>query len=498
MSTARAFPVAICLAIAALLTAARCAGASNDAGHNHRLVVLADMGNEPDEEQQMVHLLMYANEIDIEGLIAVTGKYLRNEPRPDLFHRLIDGYQEVEENLRRNADGWPAAEELRRVVAAGQQHYGIDDTGDGKSSPGSRLILKAATNDDPRSLHIVVNAGANTLAQALVDYRSSHSAEETDALIAKLRVFENGSQDNAGAWIAHEFPKLHWIRSNYQTYCYGGPGFDGNPKNNNVLGPYTWEPYDYSPLGQHHWALEHIIANHGRLGRLYPIRMFHRGELVYLEGGGTIPWMGLVHKGVYHPDHPYWGSFSGRFTKNEVKNYWSRHPDIRADEKQYGDFSVFAEASDRWTNPEDGKELENEYVPVWRWRRAMFNDIRARMDWCIKKPTECNHNPVAVIDGDASQSVVYRNVAAGDSIALDGSSSHDPDRDALRFRWFVYPEAGSFAGEITIVGAAEGNCRFTIPDSAAGKEIHVIFEVADQHSGCPLYDFRRIVLSVAR
>ena len=36
----------------------------------HRLVILADMGNEPDEEQQMAHLLMYANKVDLEGLIA--------------------------------------------------------------------------------------------------------------------------------------------------------------------------------------------------------------------------------------------------------------------------------------------------------------------------------------------------------------------------------------------------------------------------------------------
>ena len=47
-----------------------------------RLIILADMGNEPDEEQQMVHMLMYSNEFDIEGLIAVTGKYLKTGPRP--------------------------------------------------------------------------------------------------------------------------------------------------------------------------------------------------------------------------------------------------------------------------------------------------------------------------------------------------------------------------------------------------------------------------------
>ena len=39
---------------------------------NHRLIILADMGNEPDEEQQMTHMLVNCNEFDLKGLIAVT------------------------------------------------------------------------------------------------------------------------------------------------------------------------------------------------------------------------------------------------------------------------------------------------------------------------------------------------------------------------------------------------------------------------------------------
>ena len=52
-------------------------------GTKSRLIILADMGNEPDEEQQMMHMLMCSNEFDLEGLIAVTGKYLNpshNQP----------------------------------------------------------------------------------------------------------------------------------------------------------------------------------------------------------------------------------------------------------------------------------------------------------------------------------------------------------------------------------------------------------------------------------
>jgi len=73
----------------------------------YRLIILADMGNEPDEEQQMMHMLMYANEFDVEGLIAVTGKFLnpnstnpeKQRLYPELFHHLIEGYSKVLNNL---------------------------------------------------------------------------------------------------------------------------------------------------------------------------------------------------------------------------------------------------------------------------------------------------------------------------------------------------------------------------------------------------------------
>jgi hypothetical protein len=46
------------------------------AGQKHRMIILTDLLNEPDDSQTMVRLLMYANELDIEGLIAVSSCHL--------------------------------------------------------------------------------------------------------------------------------------------------------------------------------------------------------------------------------------------------------------------------------------------------------------------------------------------------------------------------------------------------------------------------------------
>ena len=44
--------------------------APGEAWQRSRLIILADMGNEPDEMQQIAHLLVCSNEFELEGLLA--------------------------------------------------------------------------------------------------------------------------------------------------------------------------------------------------------------------------------------------------------------------------------------------------------------------------------------------------------------------------------------------------------------------------------------------
>jgi len=488
--------VCVCLVLCVSLTHAQAADNSKS-----RLIILADMGNEPDEEQQMAHMLMCSNEFELEGLIAVTGKYLRNTTRPDLFLKLIDGYEQVLDNLKQHAQGWPVPDYLRSITKSGQTAYGIADVKEGNASPGSVLIIEAVTKPDPRPIWVVMNAGSNTLAQALVDYRTQHTAAEVGAFVAKLRVFENGAQDNAGAWICSEFPTIHWIRSNYQTYAYGGPGgMDGDVSE--VLGPYFWQPYEYSVAGQNEWLKEHVMNNHGALGAIYPERRFNfmhgKSSLGFMEGGGTIPWMGLVNKGLFDIDHPSWGGWGGRFSAEKVACFWSRHGDIRVDEAKVAPFYVHREVSDTWYNPTDDKTFSGDYVPVWRWRQAMYSDFKCRMDWCVQPYNKANHHPVAALSVDKSDTIVRLSVSPGDRIVLDSSASSDPDGDALEIRWWQYLEAGTYPGVVHIPSPRESKINITVPTGAAGKQIHIILEVRDKNAIGSLYDYRRIVIDVTK
>src|SRR4051812_13568879 len=134
-----------------------------------RLFVLTDLSNEPDDEESLVRLLVYADQYDLEGLVATTSNWLRKNPRQDLIHRDLAAYEKVQPNLSKHAPGFPTADALRAVTRSGQTEYGMSAVGPGRTTGGSALLIEAADRPDERPLWVSVWGGANTLAQALID-----------------------------------------------------------------------------------------------------------------------------------------------------------------------------------------------------------------------------------------------------------------------------------------------------------------------------------------
>lgn len=466
-------------------------------GERARVMVLADMGHDPDEEQQMVHFISCSSEFEVEGLIAVTGLFFRRDPslvvkdlRPHLFHEIIDAYEKVLPNLKLHASGWQEAEALRKIIARGQEGNGLADTGKGKGSAGSRLIVAALKKGDDRPLNIIVNAGANTLAQALIDLQADSTQEEFAQQIAKLRVFDNGGQDECGAWICREYPSILYVRSTYVTKAYGGP--------TRKMGPHVWKPFDYTAEGQHAWAKEHIQTKHGALGAVYPDRAVG-GRVHFLEGGGTVPFMGFVSRGLSDSAKPYWGGWSGRFSRERLPNPPSYHWGVKEEEKAFRPYSAFADPvtlKDRWTDSSSGESYHDVYTTVWRWREAMWNDLRCRMDWCVAPYEKANHHPRAVVNGDDSDTILTVDLKGGAVLVVDASGSTDPDGDSLNYSWFIYPEAGTCKELVKISHPKNSKTEIHLPENVVGSEIHLILEVTDDKPIGSLSDYRRIVIHV--
>lgn len=472
----------------------------------HRLVILTDMENEPDDSQTMVKLLMYSNEIDIEGLIAVTSRWVQDRVFPESILSRVQAYGIVCDNLRKHASGWPDANQLSSRIAGGQTGFGMDAVGAGKTSDGSALILSILQKDDPRPVWFAINAGANTLAQALYDARSTLSADRFREIVRKVRVYDDSGQDNSGAWMAHEFPDMFYIRSRAQVFGLFGPAFD--------LGPQPW-----APLSQYMWAEVNVRVGHGILGALYPQRLWFvppwnaspiPGPVHhFLEGGGTATWLGLTNKGLCDPNEISWGGWGGRLSWQK-EHVPAGQQGVSQLESPYEPFVMYPQAADDSFPVENGDVpvfsfsgvhgnepyYPRDFAPLWRWRDAYTRDFHARMDWCVADFEHANHHPVAVVLGDSNRTVIRLTATAGESFTLDAAESYDPDGDAIAFSWYEYPEAGTCPRRVTLSAANGPSTIVHVPDDSAGTQIHVILEVTDDSPIVPLTSYRRVVIDV--
>ena len=64
-----------------------------------RVVVISDIGNEPDDQMSFVRLLLYSNELDLEAMIATTSTWQKKATHPETMHQLIEAYGQVRPNL---------------------------------------------------------------------------------------------------------------------------------------------------------------------------------------------------------------------------------------------------------------------------------------------------------------------------------------------------------------------------------------------------------------
>ena len=115
-----------------------------------RLFVLTDIEADPDDTQSLVRLLLYSNEIDLEGLVATTSVHQKNRITPESIRRVIGEYAKVRANVALHAPAFPAAATLYRLVGSGQPVYGMAGVGSGKSTEGSRDSSQRWSWPDPR------------------------------------------------------------------------------------------------------------------------------------------------------------------------------------------------------------------------------------------------------------------------------------------------------------------------------------------------------------
>jgi len=457
-----------------------------------RVVVISDIGNEPDDQMSFVRLLMYSNEFDIEAMVATTSTWQRAKTHPETMRELIDAYAEVRQNLLLHAKGWPESAELKSHVFTGQGTYGMAAVGEGKASEGSKAILQAVEREDQRPLWICIWGGANTLAQALMDLKAAHAPDELTKLIAKLRVYSISDQDDAGPWIRKEFPDLFYIVSpstptsgEYLSTTWTGISGDRYYRNGEGADP---------TRVTNEW-LDENIRSKGPLGKKYP-------KFMFIMEGDTPSFLGLIDNGLNAYRRPDWGGWGGRYVNRqpygEAHSIWT----------QGGDQFKRVDSRDTVTGI-DGREHTSDQATIWRWREAFQNDFAARMTWTVADYRHANHNPIAVVNSKSGTEPIEMDVNIGQTLTLDAGQSSDPDGQPIHYHWFHYAEAGVADGNlaaVTLKGAdspqmtvrADAACRPLwlpiIPCKGDGVA-HIILAVTDE--GSPkLTSYRRVILHV--
>lgn len=449
-----------------------------------RVFVLTDIENEPDDSMSMVRFLTYANQFDIEGLVATTSVHQREHVAPDSIRRIVAAYGKVRDNLEVHEPGFPTSEQLLAAVSQGLPDYGMHAVGEGRDSPGSEQLVRAIDRDDARPLWVPVWGGPNVLAQALWKIRAGRSTEALAKAVAKLRVYAISDQDDSGAWLRKEFPGLFYIVSPgiHAGGAYHHATWSG------ISGDYFHARCDGAEFSvvTNEW-LDQNIRRKGPLGAEYP-----RWE--YLMEGDTPSFLGLIANGLNDPEHPDFGGWGGRYELYTPRfQKWHVTPETRP---------IWTDAQDEVLGT-DGRWHETNHATIWRWRVAFQNDFAARMDWTIKPFNKANHPPVPKLGHPD-----HLTVKAGERVELSAEGTVDPDGDAVSYEWFYYNEAGTFqlsgarSGQpLEIVAFDQPKAHFIVPaggvmPSGTG-DMHIILAVTDH--GLPrLTRYKRVVVSVVK
>ncbi len=432
-----------------------------------RLVVLTDIGGDPDDQQSLIRLLVHANEFDIEGLIAsasgTPNELTEKVTRPDLIRQQVDAYAQVHANLVQHDDGYAAPELLRERIKSGNPQRGWEAVGAGNDTEGSHWIITCLDRDDPRPLNVTIWGGQTDLAQALWRIRHDRGEAGLQAVLDKLRVYDIADQDGIAARMWQEFSGMFYVLN--------AAAPDHDKRTAIFRGMYLRGDESLTSLD---WVNFHVREDHGPLGALYPVKTWTApNPHGVLKEGDTPSWLYFLPFGLGNPDHPEWLTWGGRFEQNER--------------------GIFRDAGDPAVEQFDPRDL------VARFRQAFQNEFAARMDWCVKPYGQANHPPVAVVNGLEGKAPVVAKSFPGVRMRLVAEGSSDPDGDQLTYVWRADGSSSTYRGvfEPEVQDSDPATCHVSIPGDAAGETLHVVLEVTDEGSP-PLTRYRRVVFDVQR
>lgn len=172
-----------------------------------RILISSDIGGtDPDDNQSMLHLFMYSDLFNIEGL--VSSPSFGDGSKEEIL-RMIDIYEKDYPTLKKHNKLLPKPNQLRKLCKQGRTEL-APYQGFATQTEGSKWIVKCAIKKSDQPLWILVWGGLEDLAQALHDKPEIQN---------NIKVYWIGGPNkkwsvNSYTYIAENFPNLWMIEAN--------------------------------------------------------------------------------------------------------------------------------------------------------------------------------------------------------------------------------------------------------------------------------------------
>jgi Protein of unknown function (DUF1593) len=502
-----------------------------------RTIVTTDP--ELDDLNSLIRMLLYSNEIRIEGLVYASGQHhYAGDPEAGIpayrwkagqshIEDALDAYDQVDRNLRRHDPEFPTAAQLRSRYRVGNISV-LNDISE--STPGSKLIANVLLDNKPGPVYLQAWGGLSTIARGLLDIEERYKGtRKWDAVYRKVSqkaiITRWGAQDDTYAtYVAPNWPQIEnrevatniwgygtrnsilpedrflvdpeWTRENvsevgplgelYRVWGdgrfmaeFGGPEWEGYPRQDRCMPPPACPEGPFFD-DEDFFGFDATVPENSRqnlIARGYNVWTALQPPGAFISEGDSSNFALLIDNGLRSYENATWGGWGGRQVLTSTDPLLYSPPSAAA-----GD-----------VNPATGTRTNGFHAS--RWWRDIQMDFAARMLWSVTRDRDdANHEPIAHVP----RALLDIRVRPGQQIQLVGLAK-DPDRDKVTAKWWQYPEAGTYPGTVDVATKRSRHlsvARFTVPrDARRGQTIHLILEVEDDGTP-PMTSYQRVVATV--
>ena len=471
-----------------------------------RTIITQD--GEIDDQNSLRHALLYANDMEIQGIILTSSIFhfqgvksaLTPENKPDYtkpyrftgttwMDEMIEDYKQVYPNLIQVDTNYPTPEYLHSITKIGNIGYPGEML---QASDGSILIKEKILDQDPRKLYIQLWGGANTLARALYDLEQEYKNQDNWLEIKKqiedkVIITACGEQDDTYKnYICEVYPNMQFVKCvQMGSYAYAWNNMPEGKSKETLRAPFmqehilkntgallekyaTWadgKEYEGEEINSQFGCNEKLL--HEWWGKEMGLGTYQPYE--FISEGDSPTFLTLLPWGFKTLESFNYGGIAGRYqldptyknSKGQQVNYWIP---MTCHYQQ-----------------EDGKLVETE--SMWPYVEAIQKDFAARGAWCTLRYKTLPPQ-IHLIEDDSqiafANQTITLNVQANDQVDFD----------------FIYnQDVSNYPYKLTL-NKNKTSVTFTIDPSAKENDFISLIIKATTKDAFEVTRYKQIILSI--